>query len=161
MSKNSVWTPDPKLDLVLERIVDVPRELVWRAWTEPEYLKPWFCPVPWKVTECEIDLRPGGVFKTIMQGPEGQVSPNVGTYLEIVPNERLVWTDALQPGFRPSENPFMTGIIMFEPHGEGTRYIAMARHKDEAVRAQHEEMGFHEGWGIALDQLVAMVKAGL
>lgn len=159
MSQPSLWTPDPKLDLVLERIVDVPRELVWRAWTVPEHLKLWFCPVPWMVTECEIDLRPGGVFKTIMRGPEGQEMPNVGTYLEVVPNERLVWTDALLPGYRPSENPFMTGIITLEPHGQGTRYIAMARHKDEATRAQHEEMGFHDGWGAALDQLVAMVKS--
>ncbi|EMG12072.1 putative toxin-antitoxin system, toxin component [Leptospira interrogans serovar Grippotyphosa str. LT2186] len=96
---------DPKLDLVLERIIDVPRELVWKVWTTPEHLKPWFCPSPWKTIDCEIDLRPGGIFRTTMQSPEGENFPNLGCYLEIIPNERLVWTDALQPGFRPSPDP--------------------------------------------------------
>ena len=50
----------PGLDLILERVVDVPRELVWRAWTTPEHLMKWFTPVPWKTIACEIDLRPGG-----------------------------------------------------------------------------------------------------
>lgn len=96
---------DSKLDLVLERIVDVPRELVWKVWTTPEHLKPWFCPSPWKTIDCEIDLRPGGIFRTTMQSPEGENFPNLGCYLEVIPNERLVWTDALQPGFRPSPDP--------------------------------------------------------
>lgn len=56
----------PTLDLTLEKIADVKPEQVWRAWTEPKLLMPWFCPVPWKVIECEIDLRPGGIFKTVM-----------------------------------------------------------------------------------------------
>ena len=51
--------PDPKLDLVLERVVDVPPHLVWEAWTQPEHLKKWFCPRPWKTIDCEMDLRPG------------------------------------------------------------------------------------------------------
>jgi uncharacterized protein YndB with AHSA1/START domain len=153
------WKPDPKLDLVLERIVDVPRELVWAAWTKPEHVRKWFTPAPWTITDCEIDLRPGGIFRFVMRSPEGKDFPNVGCYLEIVPNERLVWTDALLPGYRPSENPFFTAIVTMEPHGTGTRYTAIAVHRDEAGRKKHEEMGFYEGWGKVLDQLVAYVKA--
>ena len=93
---------DPKLDLVLERIVDASPELVWTAWTEPEHLEKWFTPAPWTTVDCEIDLRPGGLFRTVIRSPEGQDHPNVGCYLEIVPNRKLVWTDALEAGFRPS-----------------------------------------------------------
>jgi uncharacterized protein YndB with AHSA1/START domain len=153
------FKPDPKLDLVLERDIDVPRELVWKAWTEPRHLMPWFCPKPWSVSDCQIDLRPGGIFRTVMRSPEGQKFPNVGCYLEVVPLERLVFTDALLPGYRPSENPFMTGMLMLEPRGKGTRYTAAAIHRDEAARLKHEEMGFHQGWATALDQLIAYVKA--
>jgi uncharacterized protein YndB with AHSA1/START domain len=159
MTPSSLPKPDPKLDLVLERVIDVPRALVWTAWTRPEHVKKWFTPAPWTVTDCEIDLRPGGIFRTVMRSPEGEEFPNVGCFLEVVPNERLVWTDALLPGYRPSENPFFTAIVTMEPHGKGTRYTAIAIHRDEAGRRKHEEMGFHDGWGKALDQLVAHVKA--
>ena len=158
MTQPSLITVDPALDLVLERFVDVPRDLVWKAWTMPEHVCQWFTPKPWTVVECEIDLRPGGCFNTVFRSPEGKLFPNVGCYLEVVPTERLVFTDALLPGFRPAENPFMTGIISLESHGTGTRYIAMARHRDVASRVKHEEMGFHTGWGTALDQLVEYTK---
>src|SRR5258706_16275141 len=119
--------PDPKLDLMLERVVDVPRELVWRAWTEPEHLKKWFTPVPWKTIDCEIDLRPGGMFRTVMQSPEGQDFPNVGCYLEVIPNEKLVWTSVLAPGYRPvqpsggkpCDELAFTAVILLEAHGSG------------------------------------------
>lgn len=149
---------DPELDLVLERVVDVPRELVWAAWTKPEHLMKWFCPAPWSVSACELDLRPGGIFRTVMRSPEGEDFPNSGCYLEVVPNERLVFTDALLPGYRPSQEPFFTAIVTLEPHGKGTRYTAIAMHRDQAARKKHEEMGFHDGWGKALDQLVALAK---
>ena len=149
---------NPKLDLVLERVIDVPRELVWTAWTTPAHLKHWFVPAPWTIAGCEIDLRPGGAFSTIMRSPEGQEFPNVGCYLEVVTNQRLVWTDALLPGYRPSENPFFTAIIELESVGKGTRYRATAIHRDEEGRKKHEDMGFHNGWGTVLDQLVVYSK---
>ena len=155
MTTPQLWTPDPKLDLVLERVIDVPQTLVWEAWTKPEHLSHWFTPAPWTVADCEIDLRPGGIFRTVMRSPEGQDFPHVGCYLEVVPIERLVWTDALLPGFRPAEKPFITAVITFKPEGSGTRYTAMARHRDVAERERHEEMGFYDGWGKALDQLIA------
>ena len=163
MTSRMPWKPDPRLDLVLERVVDVPRALVWAAWTEPEHLKQWFTPRPWRTTECEIDLRPGGKFRTVMEGPNGERADNMGCYLEVVPQERLVWTDMLLPGWRPvTEVDFgLTGIIALESVGAGTRYVATALHRDEAGRKRHEEMGFHQGWSTALDQLVAHMKASM
>ena len=99
---NATLERDPRRDLLLERVVDVPPELVWAAWTVPDHVKKWFTPAPWKTVECEIDLRPGGIYRTVMRSPEGQDINNVGCILEIVPNRKLVWTVALQPGYRPS-----------------------------------------------------------
>lgn len=151
---------DPRLDLVLEREIDVPPELVWKAWTMPEHLKQWFTPKPWQTADCTIDLRPGGAFYTVMRSPEGEEFPGSGCYLEVVENERLVWTAALLPGFRPSaeEDLVFTAIITMEPSGSGTKYRAVAMHKDEKTRESHEQMGFHEGWGTALEQMIALVK---
>jgi uncharacterized protein YndB with AHSA1/START domain len=148
---------DPKLDLVLERIVDAPRDLLWKAWTQPEHIKKWFAPAPWTTVECEIDLRPGGIFRFVMRSPEGKDFPNVGCLLEIVENERLVWTDALAPGYRPSVKAFFTAIITFEDHGDKTKYTARALHKDKADRQTHEDKGFHKGWSQCLDQLLELV----
>ena len=161
-----------ELDLMFERIVDVPRELIWQAWTTPEKLLPWFCPLPWKTVECEIDLRVGGRFYTVMQSPEGQKFPSTGCYLELVENEILTWTNALEPGFRPANPPevtpghecaefLMTATITLEAHANGTKYTALVQHADIDSRIRHEEMGFKEGWGTCLDQLVAIIKRGV
>lgn len=167
MTRTESPRPDPVLDLVLERVVDVPRALVWQAWTRPEHLKQWFTPEPWKTVACEIDLRPGGIFRTVMLSPEGKEYPNVGCYLEVIENERLVWTSALEPGFRPARLEVsgmecsglaFTAVITLADAGKGTRYVATALHRDVADRKRHEELGFHDGWGKALDQLVAMAR---
>jgi uncharacterized protein YndB with AHSA1/START domain len=158
-------TLDPQLDLSFERIVDVPKELIWKAWTQPQHLMPWFCPLPWKTIECEIDLRPGGIFRTTMLSPEGQQFPNSGCYLEVIENKRLTWTNALLPNFRPAAHKdgesvdfFFTATIALVPHGTGTKYTATVIHANNAGCKQHAEMGFHEGWGIALDQLLAYTR---
>jgi uncharacterized protein YndB with AHSA1/START domain len=157
---------DPKLDLVLRRTVDVSPALVWKAWTTPEHLMPWFCPTPWRATDCRIDLRPGGEFFTVMEGPAGERFENAGCYLEIIPEKRLTWTNALLPGFRPSgigadspvDFPF-TAFIDLAPAGEGgCRYTATALHTTDAHRQRHADMGFEQGWGTVLEQLVAYVK---
>ena len=154
---------NPDLDLVLERVVDVAPELVWRAWTEPERLMKWFTPAPWKTVACQIDLRPGGIFATTMQSPEGQdVVYPAGCYLEVATHRRLVWTGLLGPGFRPNPatpgEPNFTCALTFEPQGAGTRYVAHVMHTDAVGRDKHEKMGFHDGWGAALDQLVALYR---
>jgi uncharacterized protein YndB with AHSA1/START domain len=150
---------DPKLDLVLERNIDVPVGLVWEAWTTPESIKHWFVPKPWTIVSCEIDLRPGGAFTSVMRSPDGQEFTNSGCYLDIVPQQRMVFTDTLLPGFRPSPKPFFTAALLLEPKGSGTRYTAIAIHGSEEARKQHEEMGFHDGWGTVVDQMVAHIKA--
>ena len=151
---------NPALDLVLERQIDVPRSLVWQLWTEPEHLKVWFTPKPWQTVACEIDLWPGGKFNTTMQSPEGEQFPSSGCYLAVVPEERLIFTDALLPGFRPAETAFFTAVIDLADGPDGsTRYRAIAMHKDAAGKTQHEEMGFLQGWSTAVDQLVAHAKS--
>lgn len=160
--KSVVAKHDPKLDLVLEREIDVPVSLVWKVWTTPEHLKHWFCPKPWQTTQCAIDLRPGGLFTSVMRGPEGQEFTNSGCYLEIVENERFVFTDTLLAGFRPSPNPFFTAVLDLAPLGpERTRYVATAIHGNEDARKKHEEMGFYDGWGTVVTQMVAYIKAGM
>lgn len=165
------YQPNPLLDLHFTRDIDVPKAAVWRAWTEPELLKHWFCPLPWTTVDAEIDLRPGGIFRSTMRSPEGQEFPNLGCYLEVVPERRLVWTNALLPSFRPSplsatcgseDAAFMfTAMIELADHAGGTRYTATVVHGDEAACQKHAAMGFEAGWGAALDQLVAMVKKGI
>jgi uncharacterized protein YndB with AHSA1/START domain len=154
---------NPELDLVLDRVVPVSPELVWKAWTVPEHLMPWFCPLPWKTVACTIDLRPGGLFHTLMVGPAGEQAPNHGCYLEVVANRKLVWTNALVGDFRPATPDAsltfrFTVILTLEPVEGGTRYVAHVMHEDPAGRKKHEEMGFAEGWSAALDQLVAYVS---
>ena len=147
-------------ELVLVRLIDAPPEKVFRAWTDPVLLKQWFCPKPWTVASAELDVRPGGASVIVMRSPEGQEFPNSGVYLEVVKNERLVFTDAYTKAWEPSEKPFMTGIITFENEGGKTKYTARVLHWSVADRKTHEEMGFHEGWSKATDQLAELV-AGL
>jgi uncharacterized protein YndB with AHSA1/START domain len=73
--------------------------------------------------------------------------------------ERIVFTDALEAGYRPGQNPFMTAILTFEDDGKGTRYTARVLHKSEADRKKHEEMGFHEGWGTCLEQFAEVARS--
>ncbi len=153
---------NPELDLVLERIVPVPAERVWRAWTTPSHLKQWFCPKPWETVHCEIDLRPGGIFRTVMRGPDGEeMDGGAGCYLEVVPFSRLTWTDAMGPGYRPNAAPFMTATLLLEEVDGGTRYTAIARHVDAENQQKHAAMGFFEGWGAVVDQLVAQIQADM
>jgi uncharacterized protein YndB with AHSA1/START domain len=144
-------------ELVLTRLINAPREKVYRAWTQPELLKQWFAPKPYTTPIVEIDVRPGGSVYFVMRGPDGKDLPNHGVYLEVVPNERLVSTDAYVRAWEPSEKPFMTLILTFENEGDKTRYTARVRHWTVADREAHEKMGFHEGWGICADQLEALV----
>jgi uncharacterized protein YndB with AHSA1/START domain len=154
-------TVDPNLDLELTREVDVAPELVWKAWTTPELVKQWFAPKPYETPDCEIDLRPGGIFRTVMRSPEGEEFDGAGCYLEVVPNERLVWTSGLGPGYRPQSDPMpFTAIIELQPTADGgTRYRAIAMHQSPEDNTTHAEMGFVDGWGAAFDQLVALVKS--
>lgn len=146
-----------RLDLVISRDIAVPREKLYRCWTEPELIKQWFAPRPWTTPHAELDVRPGGASLVVMRGPDGNDCPNPGVYLEVVPNERIVATDAYTRAWEPSAKPFMTLILTFEDLGQGkTRYTATARHWNEADREAHEKMGFAEGWGVCTGQLAEL-----
>ena len=157
MTANADAAPTSDRELVLTRMIDAPPEKLFRAWTDPELLKQWFAPLPWTTPVVELDLRPGGSSLFVMRSPDGKDFPNRGIYLEIVENERLVFTDAYTKAWEPSEKPFMTGIVTFENVGGKTRYTARVRHWTVADREAHEKMGFHEGWGQCADQLAALV----
>ena len=140
-------------DLMLTRFIPVPRLALWRCWTEPALLTQWFTPHPWTTVRAELDVRPGGTCLVTMRSPEGEEFPNPGVYLEVVPGEKLVITDAYSAAWEPSEKPFMTTIVTFAGEAGGTRYTACARHWTVDDREAHEKMGFQEGWGKATDQL--------
>lgn len=157
---------DPTLDLMIDRVVAVPRALLWRCWTEPDLFRQWFCPAPWGVAACTLDLRPGGAFEVTMRSPEGDEFPNRGCCLEVAPLRRLVWTDALQAGYRPAERGYLTDdggfyvtvSLQLDDVAGGTRYRTWAMHSSPAGQAKHLEMGFDEGWGTVVDQLVALCQ---
>ncbi|MCS4292877.1 uncharacterized protein YndB with AHSA1/START domain [Comamonas sp. BIGb0152] len=143
-------------DLVLSRLINAPAATLYRCWTEPALLQQWFVPKPWTIASADVDVRVGGGSQIVMCDPQGNQYPNAGVYLEVVPDRRLVFTDAYTAGWVPSAKPFMTAIINFEPEAGQTRYTATVRHWSEETRKQHEAMGFHTGWGVATDQLVAL-----
>ena len=143
-------------DLVLTRLIDASPEKLYRCWTEPALLKRWFAPKPYTTPVAELDVRPGGRGLIVMRSPDGQDLPNPGVYLEVVPNRRLVTTDAYVEAWQPSQKPFMTLILTFEPEDGKTRYTARVRHWTAADRETHEKMGFHQGWGLCTDQLEAL-----
>ena len=169
MSKSHTFPVDASLDLVLTRETTVSPAQVWRAWTEPELLKQWFCPRPYRTTECRIDLRPGGGFYTQMVDPTGEpIGGGESCYLEVVPNSRLVWTSALMSGYRPKfvaegeedsgDIPFTAIIDIWAEEGT-THYRVKLVHADPESKQRHEAMGFEQGWGTAFDQLVELMCA--
>src|SRR5213075_919280 len=162
-------TMTDKLDLVLERTLNAPRDLVWKAWTNPEHLKQWFAPKPYEISELDMDLQPGGIFRIRMVGPDGFDTGhgNAGCVLEVVEGEKLVWTSALGPEYRPAEMAStgcesfpMTAFVTLADAGDGkTLYRAVALHRNKADRDVHEKMGFQDGWGTCADQLEELAKA--
>jgi uncharacterized protein YndB with AHSA1/START domain len=159
MSTSKTTTSSEGRDLFLTRVIDAPPEKIYQAWTDPRLMEQWFCPRPWKVEVIESDVRAGGSSKMIMRGPEGQEFPNDGIYLEAIPNERLVFTDAFTSAWEPSNKPFMVAEVNFEDIGGGkTKYSARVRHWSVEDREAHEKMGFHEGWSQVAEQLAELVE---
>lgn len=149
-------TADAARDLSFTRLLNAPRASIWRCWTESALLTQWFCPPPWTVSKADLDTRPGGASLIVMNGPDSEVMPNRGVYLDVVPNERLVFTDAFTQAWLPSQKAFMVGTIEMADQDGKTRYTATVRHWSAEDRDAHEKMGFFVGWGIATDQLEAL-----
>jgi uncharacterized protein YndB with AHSA1/START domain len=152
--------PAEASELAISRFIKAPPAVVWKAWSTPEHLEKWWIPAPIECQVVKLDLRPGGGFETRMrEGGDGEFQPHVeGCFLEVVPEARLVFTTVLAEGWRPVE-PWLalTAIITFEAETDGTRYASRVLHKTDADAQKHEEMGFQDGWGTAIDQLAAFV----
>ena len=145
-------------ELVFTRLIDATPQQVFRCWTEPELMKQWFTPRPWTTPVIETDVRPSGTNYILMKGPDGEEMPNRGVYLEVVPNRKLVFTDAYVSAWEPSAKPFMTGVLTFEPEDGKTRYRAVISHWSEDDKKAHEQMGFQVGWGKATEQMETLLK---
>ena len=146
-------------ELSITRDIPLPAARLYQGWTDPDLLVQWFTPKPWSTVRASLDVRPGGSSLVVMRNPEGQEFPNAGVYLEVVPNERLVLTDAYTKAWEPAEHPFMTAVITFEDLGDTvTRYTARALHWTAEDCKTHEAMGFSTGWNQALDQLIEVLS---
>jgi uncharacterized protein YndB with AHSA1/START domain len=159
---NTTFEINPKTDIVLERFIDAPKHLVWEALTNPEHIKEWYMPRAWgRVSKCELEVRPGGIFRIDIAVGDGREVPNLGCVVEAIPMERLVWTSMLFPGFRPAvfDDIPITAVITMETEGNGTRYVFTALHRNEKDCEEDKTSGWLEGTQIALDQLVAHVQS--
>jgi uncharacterized protein YndB with AHSA1/START domain len=141
---------NPELDLVLSRVVDVPPERVWRAWTEPELLKQWFCPKPWMTTECEIDLRPGGKWHFVWRQTDGAEMEMHGEYREISPPERLVSTESWGGDWPETLNT----ILLTEDDGRTTITVTVL-YPSMGARDAALETGIKHGMNLSFDRLAA------
>lgn len=152
-------TTDSALDLTVSRIIRAPRDAVWSAWTDPAKFAQWWLPAPTTCRVVHMDLRPGGAFETEMSEDGADFTPHItGCFLAVDDRERIVFTTALVAGWRPAAEPFITAVITFADHPEGTEYVATAMHKDGADREMHDSMGFHDGWGTVTRQLAELVE---
>lgn len=141
-------------DLSIARVIRAPRSAVWKAWKDPVHFVKWWAPAPVVTTSNKHDFYAGGGFDTTMKLEDGTViEGGEGCFLQVFENERIVFTDALQGGWRPNQEAFFTAVITLEEHPEGTLYTATALHKSDQDRQRHAEMGFLDGWGMAIDQL--------
>ena len=163
----------PPQELVLSREFDAPRELVWRAWTEPEMLARWWGPKTF-TAECEMDLRVGGRYRIVMRGPDGGANPLFGEFLEIVPPERLVitmdmseepeeWFDAVFPDRdrdRGKPELKLVQTVTFEAIGRKTKVTVRQQLDSDAVRDAFLRVGAVEGWESSFEKLDELLAAG-
>ncbi len=139
--------------IVLERILDAPRELVFKAWTDPELVAQWWRPKYFTNPVCELDVRPGGAILIHMRGPDGAVFPMKGEFLEIVPPQHLVMTNR---AFEGEDGNFLleqiTTVTFAEYEGK-TKLTVHAAITKAAPEAAGALAGMEEGWNQSLDNL--------
>ncbi|MBN9390773.1 MAG: SRPBCC domain-containing protein [Chloroflexi bacterium] len=139
-------------EIIAERTFAAPRELVWKAWTEPERLAQWWGPRNWKMTIKEFDLRPGGTLFYVIQGPEGMESWARSVYQEIIPPEKLVYQDSFadKDGNTLPGMPRMTITNEFiEKNGQTTLVSRTTFDTDKdfnTIIAMGVEAGLGETW---------------
>jgi uncharacterized protein YndB with AHSA1/START domain len=148
-------------ELFIERVLDAPRQNVWRCWTEIALIDEWFCPRPWRSYHSVLDVRVGGQAVLEMRGPNGESMPHAGVFLAVEPQARLVTTDAFVSAWVPASKAFMVAEVIFtDATNGGTHMRWSARHWTTEDRDRHLKMGFYEGWNAAATQLNA-VASGL
>jgi len=143
-------------DLEISRLLKASRAKLWKAWSDPKHLVEWWCPKPWTTELVAFEFKNGGWFHARLRGPDGgEMSDNPGCFLDIVPQERVVFTTQLVGGWRPADHPFIavTGIFTMSDEAGGTRYHVRALHKSSEDAKRHEDMGFYEGWGACVSQI--------
>ncbi len=149
---------EKNLDFIVSRIIKAPRSYVWKAWTMPEHLEKWWTPRPMTAQVIHFDPRPGGAFDLIMRDPDGGESPITGAFLELIPEERIVFTTALTADWRPAPTLLpITAIISMSDAKHGTQYDTRVLVRDEEERLKLQEMGFEPGWSLGIDQLEELV----
>lgn len=150
-------------DLVITRVFDAPRKLVFKAWTEPERVKRWWGPNGFTTPACTIDLRPGGVFHNCMRSPEGRDYWSKGVYREIVEPERIVSTDFFSDeqgnpvppthyGMSPDWPQEALLTVTFAEHG-GRTTLTLQHAVGSAPASERDQC--RAGWSESLDRLAA------
>jgi uncharacterized protein YndB with AHSA1/START domain len=152
----------PERTLVVTRVFDAPRELVFTAWTDQEQLAQWFPPKDFTAPVVEVDPRPGGVFRVVMKGPEGEPwsgaeFPGEGVFTEVVPNERLAFTFAGE-GDNPPPPILMT--VLFEDEGDRTKLTVHQTAETVEDYEALEKLGSREGLGQSFEKLDELLARG-
>jgi uncharacterized protein YndB with AHSA1/START domain len=143
-------------ELVLTRVFDAPRELVFKVWTDPKHVARWWGPHRFTNPVCELDLRPGGALLIHMRGPDGTVYPMTGVYQEIVPPERLVFTSGALDSDGNSMFEVLTTVTFAEEGGQ-TKQILRARVIKRTAQAAPYLAGMEAGWTQSLERLAAYI----
>ena len=144
-------------DFVISRVLDAPRDLVFKAWVEPERLKVWWGPKGFTNPVCEVDPRPGGLIRIHMKAPDGTVYPMTGVYQEVVPPERLVFMSAALD--KEGEPMFeVLNVVTFTAQGKQTKLTVEASVTTMTAAAAPYLAGMDEGWSLSLDRLAAFLS---
>lgn len=153
-------TADPKThtdrELTLTRVLDAPRALVWKAWTDSKQMAQWWGPKGFTNPVCELDLRPGGAIRIDMRAPNGTVYPMTGIFREIVPPQRLVFVAYAQDHSGNKQIKSLT-TATFEEHQGKTRLTVHARARGLMPIGWQMIEGMEAGWNGSLDRLAELV----
>lgn len=144
-------------EVSLTRVFDAPIQLVWLAWTDPAHMARWWGPKGFTNPVCEIDVRKGGTIRIDMRAPDGTLYPMTGTFEEVLPPERLVFTSVARDN---DGNPLLEGhnVITFEDIGGKTRVTVQSRAVGLAPVAPQMLAGMEAGWTQSLEKLAELVE---
>jgi uncharacterized protein YndB with AHSA1/START domain len=136
-----VETPAEEPVIIMSRIFDAPRALVWATFTDCRHQVHWWGGHGWTLPVCEIDLKPGGFWRQVMRTPEGNEYPLHSVFIEVAEPERLVWTDAVK-STHPNAPPSPLQTVTFEDLGNKTKWRLVASFASEQARAMAMQMGY-------------------